>query len=1086
MIATQPSATVVITPNHTFAAREAFGYSGARGGSSLMRARHQASITVLLLALSSTVGPVRPAAQQETQASTAAFFSTMRWRSIGPARGGRSIASAGVVGRPNEYYFGAVGGGLWKTVDGGTTWNPVTDGQVRSSSVGAVAVSESNPDIVYIGMGEACLRGNIMQGDGIYKSTDAGKTWKNVGLADSQVIARLRVHPTNPELVYAAVFGHPAAPHDTRGVYRSKDGGQTWQRVLFRDNKTGAIDLAIDRQNPNVLYAALWEAYRVAWQMSSGGPGSGLFKSTDGGNTWTELTRNPGMPGGLIGRIGVAVSGADSNRVFAIVENDHGGVFRSDDAGATWEKVNDERNLRQRAFYYTHITADPKNRDTVYVLNTGFYKSTDGGKKYTTLRPPHGDNHDLWIDPTNPDRMVNSNDGGGNVSVNGGRTWTDQDFATAQFYHVATTKDFPYHVCGAQQDNSTACVPSAAPRGRGGAPLYTVGGGESGYIAPHPKDPDIFYAGSQGALVTRFNRRTGQIRDVQVYPRFFSGEPSSALKERWQWTFPIVFSPNDASILYVTSQHVWRTTNEGQSWERVSPDLTRADPKTLGPSGGPITGDMNGPEIYATVFALAPSKIDANLIWAGSDDGLVQVTRDGGRNWENVTPKDLPEFPRVSTIDASPNDAATAYVAAKRYQLDDRAPYIYRTHDSGRTWQKIVTGIRPDDYVHVVREDPARRGLLYAGTEHGLYISFDDGDHWQSLSLNLPDTQIADLVVEGHDLVAATHGRSFWILDDITPLREFRPEIATTEAHLFKPADAVRSGGPAAIYYYLKSPAQKVTVDVLDSKGQIVRTYSATREEEEKAAKEREAAGQTGAEEEGGFGRPERRQALTNAGLTKFTWDLRYTNHTTFPGMILWSGANQGPAAVPGSYQVRINADGKAFTQSFGVQKNPLYADVSQSDLEAQFALAMQVRDKTSEANQAVIRIREIKKQADERVEKAGTRGARLKPQADALKARLGEVEEEIYQVRNQSGQDPLNFPIRLNNRLAALRRTVETGDARPTDSSYVVFKELSAELDVQLSRLSDIERVDLPAFNKRLVAAKLDPIHVNAKVGTN
>ncbi|MGE5816255.1 MAG: VPS10 domain-containing protein, partial [Acidobacteriota bacterium] len=827
-----------------------------------MRARHRVFVVFVLGALIGWPGPIRSVAQQSTP-TPAPLFSTMRWRSIGPERGGRSIASSGVVGRPDEYYFGAAGGGLWKTVDGGTTWSPVTDGQIKSSSVGAVAVSESNPDIVYIGMGEACLRGNIMQGDGIYKSTDAGKTWKNVGLADSQVVSRIRVHPKNPDLVYAAVFGHPAAPHDTRGVYRSKDGGQTWQRVLFRDNKTGAIDLVVDRNNPNVLYAALWEAYRVAWQMSSGGPGSGLFKSTDGGDTWTELTRNPGMPAGVIGRIGVAVSGADSNRVFAIVENQNGGVLRSDDGGATWTKVNEERNLRQRAFYYTHIFADPRDRDTVYVLNTGFYKSTDGGKKYTTLRPPHGDNHDLWIDPTNPKRLINSNDGGANVSLTGGATWTDQDFATAQFYHVATTKDFPYHVCGAQQDNSTACITSEPQRGRATATLYPVGGGESGYIAPDPTNPDIFYAGSQGALVTRFDRKTGQIRDVQVYPRFFSGEPSSALKERWQWTFPIVFSPRDPHILYVTSQHVWKSTNQGQSWESISPDLTRADPKTLGLSGGPITGDMNGPEIYATVFALAPSPLELNLLWAGSDDGLIHVTRDGGSHWENITPRDLPEFSRVSIIDASAHDPSTAYVAAKRYQLDDRQPYIYRTHDFGKSWTRIVNGIRSDDYVHVVREDPRRKRLLYAGTEHGMYVSFDDGDNWQSLSLNLPDTQIADLVVQGNDLVAATHGRSFWILDDITPLREYKPEISTTDAYLFTPSDAVRGGGQsAAIYYYLKTPAQKVTLDVLDANGQVVRTYATTREEDEKAAREPTA-------DEGGFGQQPRRQALTNAGLTR-------------------------------------------------------------------------------------------------------------------------------------------------------------------------------------------------------------------------
>src|SRR5438132_5837986 len=581
------------------------------------------------------------------------LFGSLHWRNIGPNRGGRSIASTGVLKRPDEYYFGAVGGGLWKTTDAGTTWNPVTDGQIHSSSVGAVAVSESNPDVVYIGMGEACLRGNIMQGDGVYKSTDAGKTWTHIGLTDSQIISRIRIHPANPDLVYVAAFGHPAGPNTERGVFRSKDGGKTWTRILFRNDHTGAIDLAIDRSHPNVLYAALWEAYRVSWQMSSGGPGSGLFKSTDGGDTWTEITRHKGLPQGVDGRIGVAI-GADSNRVYAIVENENGGVFSSDDAGATWTKVSEDRRLRQRAFYYTHIFADPKNRDTLYVLNTGFYKSTDGGKTYRTLRPQHGDNHDLWIDPNNPQRMINSNDGGANVSVNGGTTWTAEDFPTAQLYHVATTKDFPYQVCGAQQDNSTICVQSQQTRARGSA-MYSVGGGESGYIAPSPINPNVFYAGSQGALITRYDRSSGETRDIQPYPRFFSGEPSSALKERWQWTFPIVFSPLDPKTLYLSSQHLWKTTDDGQSWVQISPDLTLADAKTLGLSGGPITGDMNGPEVFATIFTIAPSRLERGTIWTGSDDGLVYVTRDEGKRWTKITPPGLPDLGRVSLIEASPH-----------------------------------------------------------------------------------------------------------------------------------------------------------------------------------------------------------------------------------------------------------------------------------------------------------------------------------------------------------------------------------------------------------------------------------------------
>lgn len=1033
---------------------------------------------ILFLVLSGCLIYQQPTAAQPDGSNGGAydksFFSALRWRSIGPNRGGRSIASAGVAGRPLEYYFGAAGGGLWKTIDGGTTWNPVTDGQIHSSSVGAVATSESNPDVVYIGMGEACLRGNIMQGDGVYKSADAGKKWEHVGLADTQVIARIRIDPTNPDVVYVAAFGHPAGPSDERGVFRTTDGGKTWRKVLFRDNHTGAIDLALDRNNPKVLYAALWDAYRVSWQMSSGGPGSGLFKSTDGGDTWTEITRNKGLPDGVDGRIGVAISGADSNRVYAIVENENGGVFSSDDAGTTWTRVSDDRRLRQRAFYYTHIFADPKARDTMYVLNTGFYKSTDGGKTYRTIRPQHGDNHDLWIDPTDPQRMINSNDGGANVSVNGGATWTDEDYPTAQLYHVATTKDFPYQVCGAQQDNSTVCVPSEGGRGRGGSPMYSVGGGESGYIAPSPVNPNIFYAGSQGALITRYDRSNGQVRDIQPYPRFFSGEPSSALKERWQWTFPIVFNPLDPKTLYISSQHVWKTADDGQSWIQISPDLTRAEPKTLGYSGGPITGDMNGPEVFATIFAIAPSRLERGLIWTGSDDGLIYATRDEGKNWTKVTPPGMPDLGRVSIIDASPHNPGAAYVAVKNYLQDNRAPFIFRTHDYGKTWAKIVQGIPAGDYVHAVREDTKKAGLLYAGTEHGIYVSFDDGDHWQSLSLNLPDTQVSDIVVEENDLVIATHGRSFYVLDDIGVLRQLSDEAASSPLHLFHPRDVVRGADQAEFDYYLKMSPEKVVMEILDAKGQLIRRFE--------EAKGPEGAGEGDSQGAGEFGpgRQGPRTRMTNAGVTRFTWDLRYPGHSTFPGMVLWSASSQGPAAPPGTYQVRLTVGDQVQTEKFAVKIDPRLIGVTAKDLQEQFDFAIKIRDKTSDANNAVILIRDIKKQAAERAEKGGD--SRISASADGLSKKLTEVEEELYQVRNRSNQDPLNFPIKLNNRLASLRRSVETGDARPTNAAYVVFKELSAELDVQLAKLDGLVRSNLAAFNKLLGEKNLEPIQSELK----
>ena len=1061
-----------------------------------MRLTHRILLPIALLA--STTSGGRAVAQTPVDSQ---LFRGMQWRTIGPNRGGRSIAVAGSASRPLEYYFGATGGGLWKTTDGGVSWNPVTDGQIHSSSVGAVAVAESNPDVVYIGMGETEFRGNIMQGDGVYRSADAGKTWTHIGLAETQAIAKIRVDPRNPDIVYVAAFGHPYGRNAERGVFKSTDGGKSWRKVLYRDDKTAAIDLVIDPSNPSVLYAALWEAYRTPWSMSSGGPGSGLFKSTDAGETWTEITRNPGLPKGVIGKIGVSVSPVDANRVYAIVEAADGGVFRSDDAGATWKLVNDERKLRQRAFYYTHVVADTKLKDRVYVLNVSFFRSDDGGVRFdSTVNVPHGDNHDFWIAPNDNQRMIEANDGGGTVSVNGGKTWTEEDFPTAQLYHVAVTTDFPYHVCGAQQDNSTLCLPSSdwenlrgARTRRLGDWMYDVGGGESGYIAPDPRNPNIFYAGSQGALLTRYDRSNGQIRDVQVYPRFFSGEPASALPERWQWTYPIVFSPKNPSILYTSSQHLWRTVDQGQTWQRISPDLTRADPATLGESGGPITHDMNGPEIYGTIFAIAPSPLDVNVIWTGSDDGLVYLTRDGGKSWTPVTPPGLPTFARISIIDASPNDPATAYVAAKDYQNDDRAPYLYRTHDYGKTWQKIVSGIPANDFPHVVREDPKRPHLLYAGTEHGAYVSWDDGDSWHSLSLNLPDVQVADLLVTENDLVIATHGRSMYTLDDIAPIREIGPTLAGGRLKVMTPRVATRGVDEAVIQYALASPSDSVRIEILDPAGKVVRTFagggasrpdsSTGRAEVPRDSAQRAAAdtilNPTGCETRsgrrgGGAARPSGR-----AGLNRFVWDLRYPGATTFPCLILWGGsAEQGPLAVPGRYSVRVTAAGESRTQPLTIRMDPRLKGVTLADLRAQFALATQIRDKLSAANDAVLRIRRLKSAIAQRLEHADAPD--LRASATVVNRKLGEVEEKLYQVRNRSGQDPLNFPIKLNNRIAALGRSVSTGDARPTAAAYVVYRELSAQLQVQLEQLERVIGTDVEALNRVLSQRNLDRIRAD------
>jgi photosystem II stability/assembly factor-like uncharacterized protein len=1004
---------------------------------------------------------IAPVAQVDTS-----LFAGLRWRSIGPNRGGRSQAVSGSTSRPHEYYFGATGGGVWKTTDGGLTWRPMTDRHLKTSSVGAVAVAPSNPDVVYVGMGETELRGNIIQGDGVYRTTDAGKTWTPLGLEKTRAISRIRVHPANPEVVYVAALGDPYGPNPERGVFRSKDGGRNWERVLFRDAKTGAIDLVMDPRNPDVLYAALWEVFRTPHSLSSGGPGSGLFKSSDGGATWTELTRNPGLPPPLWGKVGVAVSGADTNRLYAIVEAKDGGIFMSDDAGASWKLINDDRRVRQRAFYYSRIYADPAAKDTFYILNVQMFRSADAGKTLRNIAVPHGDNHDLWIAPDDPKRIINANDGGANVSLNAGESWTGQRYPTAQFYNVITTNHVPYHVCGAQQDNSTACVPSTGS----GDDLYDVGGGESGYIAPDPLDTDVFYAGSYGGLLTRVNRRTGEERAINIWPDNPMGYPSSGMTQRFQWTFPIVIAPTDPRTLYATSQHVWKSTNEGQSWQQISPDLSRHDPSTMGDSGGPITLDQTGVETYAVVFALAPSSVDGSVIWAGSDDGLVHVTRDGGKSWTKVTPPDLPEFARVSRIEASPHDAATAYVAANRYQRSDRAPYVYRTSDYGRTWAKIVNGVRPDDFARSIDEDPKRRGLLFLGTETGVYVTFDAGGTWQPFSLDLPATPVHGVAVKDDDLVIGTHGRSFYVMDNINVLRQIGRDTTSEAVVLFAPAAAVRSvSRGVAIDYYLKQAADRVTIEVLDAQGTLVKSF--TGPAPAPASSERGAA----APEGGGRGGPRQGPAPpARQGLNRFTWDMRYPDATTFPGLIMWAASVRGPAAPPGEYQVRLTAGGVTRTQRFTIARNPRFRSTD-ADLREQFTLASEISAKVSAANGAVVRIRSLKDQIADRSGRANDPA--IKTAGDALAAKLTDVEGEIYQHRNRSSQDPLNYPIKLNNKLAALQGIVESGDYRPTDQSHAVFKELSGRLDAQLARLDALTTGDVAAFNRQIAAKGLAPI---------
>ncbi|HEX9704547.1 MAG TPA: glycosyl hydrolase, partial [Gemmatimonadales bacterium] len=963
---------------------------------------------------------------------------------------------------------------VWKTTDGGMNWTAVSDSAFRSGSIGAIAVAPSDPNVVYVGTGETPLRGNTSPGDGMYRSTDAGKSWAHVGLKDAGQIGAIAVHPTNPDLVYAAALGHAFGPNSNRGVFRSQDGGKTWAKVLFRSDSAGAVDLAMDPSNPRIIYAAFWHAQRGPWFLSSGGAGSGLWKTTDGGDTWTDLSRNEGMPKGTLGKIGVTVSHANPERLWAMIEAEDGGVYRSDDAGKTWRRLNEERTLRQRAWYYTHIHADPRDPETVYVLNVGFWKSVDGGRTFVqSIRPPHGDNHALWIAPNDPERMINGNDGGANVSFNGGRTWTAQDQATAQFYHVTTTSHFPYQVCGAQQDNSTICGPH---RTSGGGitwnDWYEVAGCESGYIAVRPDDPDVSFAGCYGGYLGRFDKKSGQERNVSVWPDNPMGWGAADLRYRFNWTFPIIIAPHNPRVLYASANVLFKSGNEGQSWEPISGDLTRNEKAKQGPSGGPITRDNTSIEYYNVIFAVAPSPHDSNTVWAGTDDGLVHVTRDGGKSWSNVTPRDLPEA-LVSIIEPSPHDPATAYVAATRYKWDDFRPYLYKTTDYGRSWRRVVAGIPEGHFVRVIRADPARRGLLYAAGEFGVYVSFDDGGSWQSLRLNLPVVPIHDLAVKDHDLIAATHGRSFWVLDDLTPLHQLTDAAARASRYLYKPRDVWRmqggfggggGGAPGRIegvgqnppngavmhFYFRQQPEGEVRLEVLDARDSVIRRFST-----------RPPAGGD--------------SLRVEVGMNRFVWNLRYPEASRFPGMIFWAGGTQGPVAVPGTYKVRLTVGDWSETRPFDLKKDPRLA-VTQEDLQAQFDFLIRIRDKVSAANDAVRRIREIKEQikvaSDRARQLAGGVGADVTRQADSLTNRLSAIESEIYQVRNRSNQDPLNYPIRLNNKLAALTGVVSSADARPTDQSVRVFDELAAALQVQLDRLKAVVDADVPAFN-RLVREK-------------
>jgi photosystem II stability/assembly factor-like uncharacterized protein len=1003
------------------------------------------------------------------------MFKGMKYRLVGPWRGGRSLTAVGVRGEPNTYYFGAVAGGVWKTTNGGMTWTPLFDKQ-PVSSIGSVAVADSDPNTIYAGTGEACIRGNISHGDGVYKSTDAGKTWKNVGLRDTRNIGRVIVHPRNPDVVYVAALGHAYGPNAERGVFRSLDGGKTWEKVLYKDEKTGAIDITFVPGNPNVLFATMWEAGRTPWSMTSGGPGSGLYKSTDGGATWKEVKGN-GWPETVLGKIGVSVSGANPNRVYVIMEalEEFGGLYRSDDGGENWKQMTSDHRLRHRPWYYTHVTAHPANADTVYVLNVSLYKSTDGGKNFEPVGGiPHGDHHGLWIDPDDPRRIINANDGGATISVDGGQTWSRQDNQpTAQFYHVATDNQFPYNLYGSQQDNSSVRIASRSDKnGIGRAEWDPVGGGEAGYIGPHPIEPDIVYAGEYFGILTRYDHSTRQTQNISVWPDDTDGHEAANLKYRFNWTQPILVSKHDPRVLYYTGNHVFRSTTQGMSWEVISPDLTRNDKSKQQRSGGPVTGENISIEYYNVVFSFAESPIQKDLLWAGTDDGLVHLTRDGGKTWTNVSPK--MEEGMVSIIDASPHSAASAYIAVDRHKFDDFRPYIYRTQDFGQTWSKITDGIPDGTFVRAVREDPKRKGLLYAGTETGIYVSFDDGTHWQSLQLNLPTSPIHDLVVKDDDLCVATHGRAFWILDDLSPLRQMSEAIAKSDVHVFTPAPAwrLRPGygysrdqfvgenppNGAVLYYSLKAETKnEITLEILDAKGKVIRKYS---------SKEKVVQGKPLPESP----LPETKPDLlpTTAGVNRFLWNLRYELPDMVPSAIYDMGAPTGQLALPGKYTARLNVAGKSYTAPIEVKLDPR-VKTSMADLQKQFDMMTQVISLHGETHAAVLEMRSVRAQfgmlrkslGDDA--KARTALARM----DEIEKKTAPVEAELIEVDARSSQDMCNYPTKLNSKVAWLNLVVDNADMPPTKQSVEFLQVLRGRADTQLAAWKQIVAKDVAALNQ-------------------
>ncbi len=1014
------------------------------------------------------------------QQQNVSLLKSLQWREIGPYRGGRVEAVAGVPDNPYVFYFGAVAGGVWKTTDGGLNWQPSFQHE-SIASIGAIAVAPSDPNVIYVGTGEPCLRNDITYGNGMYKSLDGGKTWVHIGLDDTRHISKIFVDPHDPNLVVVAAVGHAFGPNPERGIFRSIDGGQTWKKVLYKDDETGAAELVANPTNPHILYAALYQEFRQPWTFTSGGPGSGIYKSSDGGVSWRQLEGH-GLPGGLLGHIALAV-GANGERVYALVEAEKGGLYVSNNGGESWTLVNDEHRLWQRAWYFIHIFADPQQTNTLWVLNFSVFRSDDGGKSFDPVVAPHGDNHDLWIDPSYPHRAILGNDGGATITTDQGRTWTTQDNQpTGQFYHVATDNRFFYRVYGAQQDSTTVAIASRTDHGSiQPQDWYTVGGGESGYIAPDPHDDNIVYASGYGGTLTRFDERTGNAQIISPWPQFTDGRYAAQMKHRFNWTSPVIASVHEANAVYFGGEELFKTIDGGMSWTAVSPDLTRNDKTKQQSSGGPISKDDASTEYYDTIFTIAESPAVKDQIWVGTDDGLIWLTRDG-KNWKNVTPKDIPEWSCISLIDASVHAPGTAYVAVDRHKLDDLAPYAYKTTDFGQTWTKITGGIPSGSFIHVIREDPDRPGLLFAGTETGVFVSLDDGANWQPLQLNLPTVPIHDLAIKNNDLIAATHGRSFWILDDISPLRQLEPGAANTSAHLFKPATAYRvpggtgfggggnSGGAnppngAVICYYLDSaPPTNITLQILDKSGHEVRSYSSNPKPVIPPLEPERPVGRLGV-------------ALPiQRGLNRFVWDLRYGPPEGVPGAVYMEGSQlTGPIAVPGEYTVRLSVGGQTLATALVVKNDPRTRAIA-ADLQKQLELGLKIRDRITETHRTVNAIRDLDAQL-KMIEQHLNEDPRNKSVVDAaeqLDRKSIDIEGELFQMRKRAVKDSFNYGGKLNDMYIALEGYIERSDSAPTAQEYEVLTLLDSQLQSQLEKWHAIVSSALPAFNRLLNQAHI------------